>query len=68
MELSRLIPERWLWNVTQQDNHTFIVPFPSWGDLQILVAFGKADIKEHGVNLLFEEWNQEEEGLPLSRV
>jgi hypothetical protein len=24
-ELSRLIPERWLWNVTQQDKHTFIV-------------------------------------------
>jgi hypothetical protein len=32
------------------------------------VAFGKADIKEHGVSLLFEEWNQEEEGLPLPRV
>jgi hypothetical protein len=32
------------------------------------VAFGKADIKEHGVSLLFEEWKQEEEGHPLQRV
>jgi hypothetical protein len=27
-ELSRLIPKRWLWNVTQQDKHIFIVRFP----------------------------------------
>jgi hypothetical protein len=67
-ELSRLIPERWLWDVTQQDDHTFIVSFPSRGDLQRSVAFGKADIKEHGVNLLFEEWKQEEEGMALQRV
>jgi hypothetical protein len=32
------------------------------------VAFGKAEIKEHGVNLMFEEWKQEEEVLPLQRV
>jgi hypothetical protein len=32
------------------------------------VAFGKAEIKEHGVSLLFQEWKQEEEGLPLQRV
>jgi hypothetical protein len=44
-ELSRLIPAKWLWDVTQQDNKSFIVPFPSRGDLQRLVAFGKADIK-----------------------
>jgi hypothetical protein len=29
VELSRLIPERWLWNVTQQDKSSFVVPFPS---------------------------------------
>jgi hypothetical protein len=55
-ELGRLIPERWLWNVTQQDDHSFIVPFPSRGDLQRSVAFGKAETKEHGVSLLFQEW------------
>jgi hypothetical protein len=32
------------------------------------VAFGKAEIKEHGVSLMFEEWKQEEEVLPLQRV
>jgi hypothetical protein len=32
------------------------------------VAFFKAEIKEHGVSLLFEEWNHEEEGQPLQRV
>jgi hypothetical protein len=31
------------------------------------VAFGKADIKELGASLLFEEW-KEEEGMPLQRV
>jgi hypothetical protein len=67
-EFSRLIPERWHWNVAQQDNNTFVVPFPSRGDLQRSVAFGQADIKEHGVRLLFDEWKQEEEGLPLQRV
>jgi hypothetical protein len=36
--------------------------------LQGSVAFGKAEIKEHGVSLLFEEWKQEEEGLPLPMV
>jgi hypothetical protein len=66
-ELGRLIPERWLRNVTQQDEHSFVVPFPSRGDLHTSVAFGKAEIREHGVNLLFEEWKQEE-GLPLPRV
>jgi hypothetical protein len=63
-ELSRLIPERWHWNVTQQDTNTFKVPFPSRRDLQRSVAFGKAE----GVSLLFDEWRHEEEGLPLQRV
>jgi hypothetical protein len=44
VELERLIPKRWLWDVTQQDEHSFIVPFPSCGDLRS-VAFGKAEIK-----------------------
>jgi hypothetical protein len=68
-ELGRLIPEIWLWNVTQQDMNSFVLAFPSRGDLQRSVAFGKAEIKEHGVSLLFEEWKQqEEEGHPLQRV
>jgi hypothetical protein len=28
------------------------------------VAFEKAHIKEHNVDLLFEEWQPEEEGFP----
>jgi hypothetical protein len=67
-ELSRLIPERWLWNVTQEDKNSFVVPFPSRGDLQRSAALGRADIKGHGVSLLFEEWKQQEEGHPLQRV
>jgi hypothetical protein len=64
-ELGRLIQERCLWNVTEQDKNSFVVPFPSRGDLLRFVAFGKAEMKEHGVSLLFEEWKQEEEGHPL---
>jgi hypothetical protein len=67
-KLSRLIPEKWLWDVTQQDDNSFVVPIPLRGDLQRLVAFGKADIKELGVSLLFDEWKEEEEGMPLQRV
>jgi hypothetical protein len=61
-ELNTLIPERWDWNVTQQDKHSFVVPFPLWGDLQRSVAFGRADIKEHGVTLLFVEWKPPRRG------
>jgi hypothetical protein len=32
-ELSRLIPEKWHWQVTQHDKQSFVVPFPSRGDL-----------------------------------
>jgi hypothetical protein len=67
-ELSRLISERWNWQVTQHDNQSFVVPFPSRGDLQRSVAFGQANIKEHKVCLLFEEWKHEEERIPLQRV
>jgi hypothetical protein len=52
-ELGRLMPERWLWEVTQHENNSFIVPFPSRGDLLCSVAFEKAHIKEHNVDLLF---------------
>jgi hypothetical protein len=31
------------------------------------VAFEKAHIKEHNVDLLFEEWQQKEKGFPLQR-
>jgi hypothetical protein len=43
-ELGRLIPERWLCNITQQDSNSFVVSFPSRGDLQRSVIFGEADI------------------------
>jgi hypothetical protein len=41
-----------------------VVPFPSRVDLQRSVAFGQANIKEHKVCLLFEEWKHEEGGIP----
>jgi hypothetical protein len=66
-ELGRLIPERWQWEVTQHENNSFIVMFPSRGDLLWSVAFEKAHIKEHDVDLLFKEC-QPEEGHPLPRV
>jgi hypothetical protein len=67
-ELAKLIPERWQWEVTQHENNSFIVPFPSWGDLLHSVAFEKAHIKAHNVDLLFEEWQPGKEGHPLPRV
>jgi hypothetical protein len=68
-ELSRLILERWHQIVTKHNENSFVVPFPSCGNLQRSVAFGRADIKEHSITLLFDEWKQEEEeGIPLQRV
>jgi hypothetical protein len=58
-ELSRLIPKKWLWNVTQHDTNSFVVSFPSRGDLQRSVASGRADIKQHGVRRHFVEWSPE---------
>jgi hypothetical protein len=40
--------------------NSFVVPFPFRGDLQRSVTFDNSDIKEHGVNLLFEEWKHVE--------
>jgi hypothetical protein len=68
VELSRLILEKWIWNVTQHGTNSFVVPFPSRGDLQRSVAFGSANIKDHGVNLIFDEWRPDEEGQQLPRV
>jgi hypothetical protein len=68
VELGRLILERWQWEVTQHEQNSFIVPFPSRGDLLRSVAFEKAHIKEHNVDLWFEEWQPEKEGHPLPRV
>jgi hypothetical protein len=45
-ELSRLIPECWQWQVTQQGTSSFVVPFTSRGDLLCSVAFEKAHIKD----------------------
>ncbi|TVT97097.1 hypothetical protein EJB05_57668, partial [Eragrostis curvula] len=67
-ELARLIPERWNWEVKQLERNSFVVPFPTKSDLQRSVAFGKADIKEHGVSLHFEEWREEEDGDELDTI
>jgi hypothetical protein len=60
-ELGRLISEIWLWNVTQQDEHSFVVPFLSRGDLQRSVAFGNAEIKEHGVSFCLKNGNKKKD-------
>jgi hypothetical protein len=44
--LSRLIPEKWHWQVSQHNKQSFILPFPSPGDLLRSVAFEKAHIKK----------------------
>jgi hypothetical protein len=43
-----------------QGKNSFVVPFPYRDDLQRSVTFDNSDIKEHGVNLLFEEWKHVE--------
>ncbi|TVU25382.1 hypothetical protein EJB05_27876, partial [Eragrostis curvula] len=61
-ELVRFIPEKWTWQVNQVDENSFVA------DMQRSVAFGKADIKDHGVSLHFEEWKEEDEGDELDTV
>jgi hypothetical protein len=57
------MPRKWNWSAKPKGNNSF----PSKTELATVVAFGSADLKEMGMKLIFEEYNESSEGddLPL---
>lgn len=72
VQLQRIFPGRWNWEMIEQDNNRFVTKFPSRIKLQRAVAFGGVDVKEVGgtvgLRLQFEEWQEKEEGFLLPKV
>ncbi|EAZ18486.1 hypothetical protein OsJ_34012 [Oryza sativa Japonica Group] len=70
--LHKLCPTKWKWEPVPHGKDTFVVLFPSKGELQWAINFGGADVKEGGVatgvRAEFEEWFEEEEGFLLPKV
>jgi hypothetical protein len=66
-----LIPIRWIWDLKEEDDNSFVAQFCSKSQLARSIAFGGANIKEEGVSaglrIQFEEWVEKEEGFLLPR-
>lgn len=71
-QLRRLVPGKWKWEPTQNDDGSFVVTFPSKGELQRSMAYGGTDVRENGVptgvRMEFKEWHDKEEGFLLPKV
>ncbi|WVZ84094.1 hypothetical protein U9M48_031158 [Paspalum notatum var. saurae] len=71
VQLKRLIPSQWVWDLKEHGEMSFIVEFPSKAELLRSISFGGADVKEKGillgVRIQFEEW-LEEEGHRLPKI
>jgi hypothetical protein len=65
--LQLLVPGKWNWEIQEQDERFFVVPFPSKAELQRTMAYGGAEIKELGIQLKFEEFAAVQEGMVLPR-
>jgi hypothetical protein len=71
-QLERLFPGKWVWELKDHDDNTFLAKFPSKVELQRPVAFGGADIKganaPTGARIKFEVWHEKEAGFLLPKV
>lgn len=71
-QLQRLCPAKWKWEPVEQGKDSFVVLFPSKGELQRAINFGGAEVKEGGVatgiRMEFREWYEKEEGYLLPKV
>ncbi|OQU90688.1 hypothetical protein SORBI_3001G028301 [Sorghum bicolor] len=72
LQLKRVVPVKWSWELKKQGDGKFITQFPSKAELQRSIAYGGADVKGEGVHdgirLQFEEWHEKDEGFLLSKV
>lgn len=71
-QLQRLCVAKWKWEPVEQGKDSFVVLFPSKGELQRAINFGGAEVKEGGVatgiRMEFREWYEKEEGYLLPKV
>ncbi|RLN35020.1 uncharacterized protein C2845_PM03G23410 [Panicum miliaceum] len=66
-----IFPGKWSWELTEHEQNVFITKFPSKQDLQRVIAFGGANVKEvsiQGLRLQFDVWVEKEEGFLLPKV
>uniref|UniRef100_J3MK80 CCHC-type domain-containing protein n=1 Tax=Oryza brachyantha TaxID=4533 RepID=J3MK80_ORYBR len=70
--LHKVCLAKWNWEPVDHGEGSFVVLFPSKGELQRAINFGGADVKEGGVStrirVEFEEWFEEEEGFLLPKI
>ena len=55
-ELARIIPVRWEWEVQQQGDKSFVVPFPSKDELERIIAIRNITTKNKEGTIIFEEF------------
>jgi hypothetical protein len=71
-QLERLFPGKWVWELKDHEEGSFLAKFPSRMELQRAVAFGGADIKGAnipvGARIKFEVWQEKETGFLLPKV
>lgn len=71
-QLERLFPGKWVWELVEHEENSFLTKFPSKLELQRAVAFGSADIKgvgvQAGARVKFDVWHEKEVGFLLPKV
>jgi hypothetical protein len=72
LQLERLFPGKWVWDLKDHEENSFLTKFPSKVELQLAIAFGGADIKgagaPEGARIKFEMWKEKEVGFLLPKV
>nr|TKW28836.1 hypothetical protein SEVIR_3G354600v2 [Setaria viridis] len=71
-QLERIFPGKWVWELKEHEEDTFLTKFPSKIELQRAIAFGGADIRgadvPMGSIIKFEMWHEKETGFLLPKV
>jgi hypothetical protein len=72
LQLERLFPGKWVWDLKDHEENSFLTKFPSKVELQQAIAFGGADIKgvgaPEGAHIKFEMWKEKEARFLLPKV
>uniref|UniRef100_A0A0A9DMP9 DUF4283 domain-containing protein n=1 Tax=Arundo donax TaxID=35708 RepID=A0A0A9DMP9_ARUDO len=62
VELERLSPLNWTWEVKEHEDNSMLVSFPNAMELHRMVEFGELNVKNRpGVKLEFDYWQDQDE-------
>jgi hypothetical protein len=71
-QLERLFPGKWVWELKEQEDNSFVTKFPSNVELQRAMAFGGAMARgekiPQRVRITFDVWQEKEVGFLLPKV